>query len=43
MEYAALISFGLLILSWMALPASHERLLEEKAPVRRPQTAMAEA
>ena len=43
MEYAALISFVLLIVSWMALPASNGRVLEETAPAIRTRTVGAEA
>jgi hypothetical protein len=35
MEYAALASFGLLVVSWMALPASNGRVFEEQpVPIR---------
>ena len=39
MEHAALISFALLIVTWMALPASPQTVLEEAAPAVRTQTA----
>jgi hypothetical protein len=38
MEYAALISFALLIVAWMALPSGAQTVLEEAAPAVRTQT-----
>jgi hypothetical protein len=39
MEYAALFSFALLIVAWMALPSGAQTVLEEAAPALRAQAA----
>jgi hypothetical protein len=43
MEFAALLSFLVLIVGWMALPAGSGRTFEEEAPVGLTQPAGAEA